>query len=79
MSRNRPLLGPSGLARQAKFALRDTSLEAQWKRYNTCSILYSSFTDGEQDMRKQQQWKKQIAAIGFEEVPDVIDMDTQSS
>ncbi|KAK1765014.1 SNF2 family N-terminal domain-containing protein [Phialemonium atrogriseum] len=27
----------------------------------------------EQDMRSQQQWKKQIAALGFEEVPDVID------
>jgi len=26
----------------------------------------------EEEMRSQQQWKKQIAALGFEEIPDVI-------
>jgi len=24
-------------------------------------------------MRSQQQWKKQVAAVGFEEAPDIID------
>jgi hypothetical protein len=24
-------------------------------------------------MRSQQQWKKQVAALGFEEMPDMID------
>lgn len=30
-------------------------------------------------MMKQQEWKKQIAAIGFEEVPEAMGMDMQQS
>jgi len=30
-------------------------------------------------MRSQQQWKKQLAALGFEEMPDVTDDDERVS
>ncbi|RYP79133.1 hypothetical protein DL771_000111 [Monosporascus sp. 5C6A] len=33
----------------------------------------------EEEMRSQQQWKKQLAAIGFEEMPEVIDVEKRVS
>jgi hypothetical protein len=30
-------------------------------------------------MRSQQQWKKQLAAMGFEEIPDVIEVEDRVS
>ncbi|RYP44409.1 hypothetical protein DL768_009111 [Monosporascus sp. mg162] len=33
----------------------------------------------EEEMRSQQQWKKQLAAMGFEEMPEVIDVEKESS
>ena len=58
-----------------RYVIKDTVEEV----CSTVTLAVSQFCiDHTQEMRSQQQWKKQLAALGFDEMPDVID-DGESS